>query len=188
MEALSNLQNHFLIAMPGMDDPFFHRSVTYICEHNAEGAMGLIINQPVELNVANLLEQLEIVVPEQSLMFDKQVFAGGPLARDRGFVLHSPEEEWRSSARLSDDVMITTSKDILEAMGRGDAPEKFLLTLGYAGWEAGQLEQELADNSWLTIPADPEILFNTPITERWQKATETLGFHAWQLGPGAGHA
>lgn len=112
----------------------------------------------------------------------------GPLARDRGFVLHSPDEEWRSSALISDEVMITTSKDILEAMGSGKAPDKFLLTLGYAGWDAGQLEQELADNSWLTIPADPDILFNTPISERWQKATEKLGFHAWQLGPGAGHA
>ncbi|MFC0446469.1 YqgE/AlgH family protein [Pseudidiomarina halophila] len=188
MEALTNLQNHFLIAMPNMEDPFFHRSVTYICEHNEDGAMGLVINQPVELNVAKLLEQLEIIVPEHSLMFDRQVFAGGPLARDRGFVLHSPDEEWRSSARISDEVMITTSKDILEAMGSGKAPDKFLLTLGYAGWDAGQLEQELADNSWLTIPADPDILFNTPISERWQKATEKLGFHSWQLGPGAGHA
>lgn len=188
MEALTNLQNHFLIAMPSLDDPFFQRSVTFICEHNADGAMGLVINQPVEMNVASLLQQLEIVVPEHSSMFDQQVFAGGPLARDRGFVLHAPTGDWRSSAQLSDELMITTSKDILEAMGRGDAPEKFLLTLGYAGWEAGQLEQELAENSWLTIPADPEILFNTPVNERWQKATEKLGFHSWQLGPEAGHA
>ncbi len=188
MEALTNLQNHFLIAMPDMEDPFFHRSVTYICEHNEEGAMGLVINQPIELNVAKVLEQLEIVVPEQSVMFDKPVFAGGPLARDRGFVLHGSSNDWNSSAHISDDIMITTSKDILEAMGRNQAPENFILTLGYAGWEAGQLERELADNSWLTIPADPDILFHTPSSERWQRATEKLGFHAWQLGPGAGHA
>ncbi|RUO58785.1 YqgE/AlgH family protein [Pseudidiomarina insulisalsae] len=185
---MTNLQNHFLIAMPDMEDPFFHRSVTYICEHNEDGAMGLIINNPVELNVAKVLEQLEIVVPERSVMYDKPVFAGGPLARDRGFVLHAPSAKWNSSAQLSDEVMITTSKDILEAMGRNEAPEKFILTLGYAGWESGQLEQELAENSWLTIPADADILFNTPSSERWQRATEKLGFQSWQLGPGAGHA
>lgn len=188
MEALTNLQNHFLIAMPNMEDPFFQRSVTYICEHNQDGAMGLVINHPVDLNVGKVLEQLEIVVPEQSVMFEQKVFAGGPLARDRGFVLHAPSEGWRSSAQISDDVMITTSKDILEAMGRNQAPADFLLTLGYAGWEPGQLEQELTDNSWLILPADPELLFHTPSDQVWQRATEKLGFETWQLGPEAGHA
>ncbi|HET8816720.1 MAG TPA: YqgE/AlgH family protein [Pseudidiomarina sp.] len=188
METLSSLQNHFLIAMPNLDDPFFQRSVTYICEHNEDGAMGLVVNQPVDLTVGSLLKQLEIVVPDASKTLDLPVYAGGPLARDRGFVLHAPVDHWRSSLRLSDDVMITTSKDILESMGQGTPPEKFILTLGYAGWDAGQLEQELAENSWLTIPADPDILFNTPVRERWQKAAARLGIDVWQLGPDVGHA
>src|SRR5690554_4772563 len=122
METLASLQNHFLIAMPNMDDPFFARSVTYICEHNGEGAMGLIINQPVELSVEDLLTKLEIVVPTENQQLEKPVYAGGPLARDRGFVLHSAEQQWRSSVQLSDDLVITTSKDILEDMGRGNTP------------------------------------------------------------------
>ncbi len=188
METLSSLQNHFLVAMPTMEDPFFARSVTYICEHNKDGAMGLIINQPVELSVEHLLEKLEIVVPEHITNLDRPVFAGGPLAQDRGFVLHASDKIWRSSTQVSDDISITTSKDILEALGRGDVPEDYLLTLGYAGWEAGQLEQELAENSWLTIPADSDILFNTPSNERWEKAVATLGIDLWQIGPDVGHA
>jgi len=188
MENLTSLQNHFLVAMPTMQDSFFSRTVTYICEHNADGAMGLIINQPVDLQVSDLLKQLEIVVPDNRPNLNGPVFAGGPVARDRGFVLHPPQEIWRSSQLLSDDIMITTSKDILEALGSDAAPDKFLLTLGYAGWDAGQLDQELSENSWLTIPADASILFNTPIAERWQKATEMLGIDVWQLGPDVGHA
>lgn len=188
METLSSLQNHFLIAMPSMDDPYFARTVTYICEHNNEGAMGLIINQPVELSVEDLLEKLEIVIPDETRGLDTPVYSGGPLARDRGFVLHSNDHIWRSSVKLSDDVTITTSKDILEALGQGNKPNDYLLTLGYAGWEAGQLERELAENSWLTIPADNDILFHTPSNERWQKAVKKLGIQTWQLGPDVGHA
>jgi len=188
METLESLQNHFLIAMPTMDDPFFARSVTYICEHNKDGAMGLVINQPVELSVEDLLTKLEIVVPDNNPSLQRPVYSGGPLAQDRGFVLHSPDHDWRSSIKLSDELSITTSKDILEAMGKGFPPEKFLMTLGYAGWDAGQLEEELASNSWLTIPADPDILFNTPSKERWQKAVAKLGIDLWQLGPDIGHA
>lgn len=185
---MQSLQNHFLIAMPDLDDSFFERTVTYICEHNDEGAMGLVINQPVDLSLSNLLEQIEIRAPGDSAMRDSLVYAGGPVATDRGFVLHKPQEGWRSSMQLSDDIMITTSRDILQSLGSPDAPDKFLLTLGYAGWDAGQLEQELASNSWLTIPADADILFATPSSERWQKATEKLGINLWQLAPGAGHA
>lgn len=188
METLSSLENHFLIAMPSLDDPFFARAVTYICEHNQDGAMGLVINQPVDVSVERLLQQLEIVIPAPLPGLQRPVFAGGPLARDRGFVLHVPDQGWRSSIRLSDEVMITTSKDILEAMGQGHAPEQYLLTLGYAGWEAGQLERELAENSWLVIPADADILFHTPVRERWSKATAKLGIEPWQLGPDVGHA
>lgn len=188
MTSFSSLQNHFLIAMPGLEDPFFHRTVTYVCEHNEEGAMGLIINQPVGLTVASLLEQIEIKVPQTPALEEKQVLTGGPVATDRGFVLHTPQRGWRSSLQLGDDIMITTSKDILESFGSEKAPPHFILTLGYAGWEAGQLEQEIADNSWLTIPADAELLFHTPTADRWSKAAERLGFAITQLSSEAGHA
>lgn len=185
---MQSLQNHFIIATPDMDDPAFKRTVTYICEHNEEGAMGLVINQPADVAVNHLLQQLEIVYPEQSQLVQAPVYSGGPVARDRGFVLHPPQDNWRSSLRMSDDIMVTTSRDILEALGSSAAPHQFILTLGYAGWEAGQLEQEIADNAWLTIAADANILFNTPAAERWQRATEMLGFDLAQLAPGAGHA
>ena len=142
---MQSLQNHFIIATPDMDDPAFKRTVTYICEHNEEGAMGLVINQPADVAVNHLLQQLEIVYPEQSQLLQAPVYSGGPVARDRGFVLHPPQDNWRSSLRMSDDIMVTTSRDILEALGSSAAPHQFILTLGYAGWEAGQLEQEIAD-------------------------------------------
>lgn len=185
---MKSLQNHFLIAMPDLNDSFFERSVTYICEHNEDGAMGLIVNQPVEMSLSKLLEQIEIKVPGDSALQRAPVYAGGPVGTDRGFVLHNPQDGWRSSLQLSDEIMVTTSKDILQSFGSASAPDKFLLTLGYAGWDAGQLEEELANNSWLTIPADASILFETPSSERWQKATEKLGIDVWQLAPGAGHA
>lgn len=183
-----SLANHFLIAMPGLDDPFFHHTVTYVCEHNEEGAMGLVINQPIGMTVASLLEQIDVAVTHKRNFDDEQVLTGGPVATDRGFVLHPPQEGWRSSLQLSSEIMITTSRDILEALGSDRAPHKFLLTLGYAGWEAGQLEQEIAENSWLTIPADANLMFATPTAERWGKATESLGFAIGQLSSEAGHA
>lgn len=186
--SMKSLQNHFLIAMPDLNDPFFERTVTYICEHNEGGAMGLIINQPAPLTVSKLLQQIEIQLPGESALQDAPVYAGGPVGTDRGFVLHAPQDGWRSSLQVSDEIMITTSKDILQAFGSAKAPDRFLLTLGYAGWDAGQLEEELASNSWLTIPADASILFDVPSVDRWQKATEKLGIDVWQLAPGAGHA
>ncbi|RUO19801.1 YqgE/AlgH family protein [Aliidiomarina haloalkalitolerans] len=183
-----SLQNHFLIAMPGLNDPFFHHTVTYVCEHNEEGAMGLVINQPVGLTVASLLEQIEVEVTTTRSLEDIHVLTGGPVATDRGFVLHPPQEGWRSSLQLSDEIMITTSRDILESLGSDRAPQHFLLTLGYAGWDAGQLEEEIADNSWLTIPADADLLFHTPTAQRWEKAAERLGFDINQLSSEAGHA
>ncbi|OIM98067.1 hypothetical protein BFR57_10135 [Idiomarina sp. MD25a] len=185
---MESLQNHFLIATPSMNDPLFRRSVTYICEHNEDGAMGLIINQPAELTVNSLLDKLEIVYPDSADSLKGPVYQGGPVGQERGFVIHPPQQNWRSSLKLSDEIMVTTSRDILEALGSSAAPLQFLLTLGYAGWEAGQLEQELAENAWLAIPADPEILFNTPINQRWEKATKQLGFDIWKLGPDVGHA
>lgn len=184
---MDSLQNNFLIAMPALKDPFFERSVTYICEHNKEGAMGIVINQPIGLSLDKLLEQVDIPSQNNQLK-NKQVFAGGPVHTDRGFVLHSPQSTWRSSLKLSDDIMITTSKDILYAIGTDAAPENYLIALGFAGWEEGQLEQELLDNSWLTLPADSEIIFKTPIQDRWQQAAAKLGVDIWQISSQSGRA
>lgn len=185
---MESLQNHLLIAMPSLEDPLFGRSVTYICEHNEDGAMGIVINHPLSVDVANLLEQLEIEFDAQSDAAKRKVCAGGPVQNDRGFVLHTPKAGFNSSMQLNQDLMITTSKDILEQLTTEAAPEKFILALGYAGWSAGQLEQELADNSWLVIPADNRIIFDLPHGEKWHGATAKLGIQSWQLSAQAGHA
>ena len=185
---MQNFQNHFLIAMPALDDPMFKRSVTYICEHNAEGAMGIVINHPLEIKVSDLLQQLEITFDEQSAAATAHVCAGGPVQHDRGFVLHTCKEGYGSSMRLSDELMVTTSKDILFDLTTEQAPDKFILALGYAGWTAGQLEQEIADNAWLIIPADNTIMFDLSHADKWQSATAKIGIKPWQLTNEAGHA
>lgn len=184
---MESLENQLLIAMPSLNDPFFNKSVTYICEHNDDGAMGLIINQPVNLTLNELLAQLD-EHKEQLPELAQQVLTGGPVSTDRGFVLHSPQTGWKSSLSLSEDFMITTSKDILMSLGSDKAPEKYVVTLGYAGWGPGQLEEEIKANSWLTIAADSDIIFNTPIEQRWQKATEKLGIDIAHLSSDVGHA
>lgn len=183
-----SLENHFLIAMPTLHDPFFRRTVTYICEHSAEGAMGLIINHPIDINVSELLSKIDIDTSGIAQITPNTVYSGGPVQTDRGFVLHSPQHGWNSSLRLSDDIMVTTSKDILEAIANNNSPEHYIITLGYSGWTAGQLEQELAQNSWLTIPADPVLLFNTPPHLRWERAAEKLGVDMRQMSSEVGHA
>ncbi|MCQ8878135.1 YqgE/AlgH family protein [Pseudoalteromonas shioyasakiensis] len=185
---MQSLENHFLIAMPSMQDPFFKRAVTYICEHNEDGAMGLVINQPINITVGDLLDKIEIDNDKTNQASQVAVFAGGPVKTDRGFVLHSPKPGYAASQELSSDIMITTSKDVLASLTTTQAPEQFIITLGYAGWEQGQLEQELLENSWLIIKADPDIIFNTPVEQRWEKAVETLGFDISQLSAEAGHA
>ncbi len=185
---MQSLQNHMLVAMPGLDDPLFGRSVTYICEHNDEGAMGIVLNHPLSVDVAKLLSQLDIAFDGDSDAAKARVVAGGPVQNDRGFVLHTPKAGYHSSMALNAELMITTSKDILEQLTSDEAPEKFLLALGYAGWSAGQLEQEIADNSWLVIPADNRIIFDLPHGEKWQGATAKLGIQSWQLSSEAGHA
>jgi putative transcriptional regulator len=172
--------------MPSMRDPYFERSLTYICEHNDEGAMGLVINHPVELTVNQMLEQADIDIRVNDE--NRPIFAGGPVAQDRGFVLHSPQPQWRSSMQLDDDIMVTTSRDILNALNSEQAPEKYLITLGYAGWTAGQLETELQENSWLTIPADADLLFNVPNHKKWEAAMNKLGIDPWQVSGEIGHA
>lgn len=185
-----NLQHHFLIAMPALQDPIFRRSVIYICEYNEDGAMGIIINKPLEnLQVEGILEKLKIApkarVPE--IRLDKPVMLGGPLAEDRGFILHSPPA-FSSSIRISDNTIITTSRDVLETLGTAEQPSEVLVALGYASWEKGQLEQEILDNAWLTAPADMNILFKTPISERWREAAKLIGIDIQTMPGVAGHA
>lgn len=197
---MESLENQFLIAMPSLDDSYFNKTVTYICEHNEEGAMGLIINLPVNINLSELLKQIEATEEDftSSASLDEEneltaglqqrVLSGGPISQQRGFVLHSKQKGWSSSLALSDKLMITTSKDILLALGTKEQPENYIVTLGYAGWGPGQLEEEIKANSWLTTPADIDILFNTPVEERWKKATEKLGIDLAHLSSDVGHA
>ena len=186
-----NLTNHFLVAMPGMKDPYFQNSVIYVCEHNEEGAMGLIINAPVDITVGNMLKQVK-VQPVHPRLFEasleRPVYNGGPISEDRGFILHKPKDYYESSIQMTDDLAVTTSRDILTVLGTEAEPSDYLVALGYAGWSAGQLENELVENSWLTIEATPEIIFDTPITDRWKKAVEKLGIDPSQLSSDAGHA
>lgn len=186
-----NLQHHFLIAMPALQDDYFRRSVVYVCEHNQDGAMGLVINKPLEeFTIASILEKLEIepMPRDPAIRLDKPVFAGGPLADDRGFILHTPCAGFDSSIQISDETMITTSKDVLETVGTANQPKNMLLTLGYAGWEQGQLEQEVLENAWLTVEADEIILFHTPIAERWRVSASKLGIDMRTIASQAGHA
>lgn len=186
-----NLTDHFLIAMPSMQDSHFNRSVIYICEHNEDGAMGLVINDSVGIDIKNMLEQIDVQpvhprICQQSL--SAPLLNGGPVATDRGFVLHSRKDTYQSSIEITDELAVTTSKDILTVLGTEAEPKKFIVTLGYSGWDSGQLEQELLDNSWLTAPANLEILFDTPVHVRWKKAVQLLGISVSQLSGDAGHA
>ncbi len=188
MTELKSLQNHFLIATPSLEDPYFSRSLTYICEHNADGAMGLVINQPSSMTLKQLLEQTDkdiTVAPEKA---DNAILAGGPVNQERGFVLHTHQAGWSSSLELAPGIMVTTSKDILAAISTCQGPDEALIVLGYAGWTAGQLEKEMQENAWLTIEADEDILFKTPAQDKWQAAVNKLGVDVWQLAPGVGHA
>ena len=182
-----NLTNHFLIAMPQLQDPNFHHTTTYICEHNEDGAMGLIINRPLELKLAEVLEQMNMDVEDNSL--DKvPVHYGGPVQEERGFILHQPATLWESTVIIADNLAITTSKDMLADIAGGNQPENFMVTLGYAGWGAGQLEAELADNAWLNGPADASIIFNEPVENRWRKAASAMGVDLNMLSSETGHA
>jgi len=186
-----NLTNHFLVAMPGMKDPYFQRSVIYVCEHNDEGAMGLMINAPIDVTVGKMLKQVDVESDHPQLLsdsLDKPVLKGGPVSSDRGFILHNPKDQYESSIQMTDAISVTTSRDILGVLGTEAEPNKYLVALGYAGWEPGQLEIELSENSWLTIEANPDVIFNTPIAERWKKAVQMLGINVAQLSSEIGHA
>ena len=187
----NNLTNRFLIAMPTLADPNFHHTVTYICAHNEEGAMGIVINRPLDLEFGEIIQQLKLPSPGEDQNREvqhKPIYHGGPVQENRGFVLHRPDEKWSSSIQISPDLGVTTSRDILEAIAAGEGPENSLIALGYACWDSGQLEQEFKDNAWLSAPSSADIIFNTPSKDRWASATSLLGFASHQISPEVGHA
>ena len=187
MQSQDSLCNQLLIAMPGMLDPNFSSTVTLVCEHNDEGALGIVINRPMEMKLEGLFEQLDVSDPDRSIA-DYPVLNGGPVAKERGFVLHNPGTDFESSVAVSDEVHLTLSRDVIDAMAAGDGPDKSLVALGYAGWEPGQLEAEMLANTWLTVPASPEVIFDVPFAKRWSVAAQTIGIDISKISSDAGHA
>ncbi len=191
-----NLTNHFLIAMPGLEDEIFARSVVYLCEHSERGALGLVINKPSDINLQNLFDKVELPLGRFDLS-GTPVFHGGPVQTERGFVLHeailplddsTTEPAYLSTLAIPGGLEMTTSRDVLEAMSTGAGPRRVLVSLGYAAWGRGQLESELAENSWLTVDADTTVIFDTPVEQRYERALELLGVQTWALSSVAGHA
>jgi putative transcriptional regulator len=191
-----NLTHHFLIAMPGLEDESFARSVVYLCEHSARGALGLVINKPSDINLGHLFDKVELPLGRDDLA-RTPVFQGGPVQTERGFVLHeavfasgaAPNEPvYASTMTIPGGLEMTTSKDVLEALSTGAGPKKILVSLGYSAWGEGQLESEIAENSWLTVGADLAVIFDTPVEQRYEKALSLLGLQSWMLSRDAGHA
>ncbi|MGZ5205280.1 MAG: YqgE/AlgH family protein [Caldimonas sp.] len=189
-----NLTNQFLIAMPGMGDGTFAGTVVYLCEHTEKGALGLVINKPIDITLKNLFEKVELSLDREDLA-EAPVYFGGPVQTERGFVLHEPlgagagaEGGYNSSLKIEGGLEMTTSKDVLEALSNGAGPKKVLVTLGYSGWAAGQLEDEMSNNGWINVEAEPGIIFDTPVGERYDKALSLLGIDASMLSSAAGHA
>ncbi|MDP3226872.1 MAG: YqgE/AlgH family protein [Acidovorax sp.] len=191
-----NLTHHFLIAMPGLEDESFSRSVVYLCEHSERGALGLIINKPSDITLKGLFDKVDLSLRREDLTREP-VFQGGPVQTERGFVLHEPmlmdktetdESAYASTMTIPGGLEMTTSKDVLEALSTGAGPRRVLITLGYSSWGEGQLESELAENAWLTVAADLSVIFDTPVPERYDSALALLGLKAWMLSPEAGHA
>ena len=194
--ALTNLTNHFLIAMPGLQDEVFYRSVVFVCEHSERGALGLVINKPCEIDMTQLFEKVELPLQRADLA-RAPVFFGGPVQTERGFVLHEatfskadqPKDPvYASTMVIPGGLEMTTSKDVLEAISTGAGPRKVLVSLGYAAWGEGQLESELSENSWLTVAANWDLIFEVPVAQRYDQALKLLGLEAWMLSPDAGHA
>lgn len=182
-----NLTHHFLIAMPNMQEGVFAGTLTYICEHNENGALGIVVNRQISLTLGEMFDQVKIPLHQPKL--DKAlVHFGGPVQTERGFVLHDTPGNWESSLRINDKLALTTSRDILEAMAEGEGPRNMLVTLGYAGWDQGQLEHEITENIWLTVPASERILFDLPAEERLSAAMTLLGVDYATLVEDAGHA
>jgi putative transcriptional regulator len=187
VETPETLANQFLIALPALADSPFAKTVTLICQHDADGAMGVVVNRPAEYTLGDVFEQMGIASEDDALRA-QTVLAGGPVHPERGFVLHDGKGEWDSSLEIAEGLSVTTSRDILEAMARGEGPQHVAVALGCAGWGAGQLEHELVDNSWLTAPADGEILFALPLQQRWQAAAARIGVDMARMADYSGHA
>ena len=187
MESTDSMTNQLLIAMPGMADPNFSSTVTLICEHNDEGALGIVINRPLTLKLGGLFEQLELNDADPGAA-DNPVLLGGPVGPERGFVLHDSTHSYENSLAVSSEINLTLSRDVIDAMAEGGGPERSLVALGYAGWEPGQLENEMLANSWLNVPASTAIVFDMPFADRWAAAAKVLGIDISQLSPDAGHA
>ena len=188
----TNFTNHFLIAMPGLEDEGFSKSVVYMCEHTERGALGLVINKPSDINLKKLFDKVELPL-DRSDLADALVFQGGPVQTERGFVLHESmmpglETVYASTMSIPGGLEMTTSKDVLEALSSGNGPKKVFVSLGYSAWGEGQLESEISDNSWLTVAADIAVIFDTPVEERYAKAMSLLGLESWMLSPDVGHA
>ena len=191
-----DLTHHFLIAMPGLDDEMFSKSVVFLCEHSERGALGLIINKPADMPLTALFDKIDLTLQRVDLL-EQPVFQGGPVQTERGFVLHEPvitggpeagESLYASTMTIPGGLEMTTSRDVLEALSMGSGPKRVLVTLGYAAWGEGQLETELGENSWLTTPADHAIIFDTPVDQRYDRALGLLGLQSWMISQQVGHA
>lgn len=183
----ASLTNHLLIAMPSLTDPNFSQTVALICEHTEKGALGIVLNKPLPMRLSDVLSQMKLE-PSSESIGSQPVLRGGPVNTDRGFVLHRPGGQWDHTHKVSDDIQVTTSRDVLAAMARGEGPSDAFIALGYAGWESGQLEREIRDNAWLSMPVDARVVFELPYEERWVAAWRLLGIDPEQLSPVAGHA
>lgn len=184
---VGSLTNHLLIAMPRLNDPNFAQTVALICEHTDKGALGIVLNKPLPMKLSDVLSQMKLE-PKSEQIGEMPVLRGGPVHTDRGFVLHRPGGEWDHTHKVSDTIQVTTSRDVLAAMARGEGPSDAFIALGYAGWESGQLERELKENAWASMPVDARVVFELPFEERWAGAWRLMGVDVDRLSPEAGHA
>jgi putative transcriptional regulator len=184
---LNSLANNLLVAMPSLADGHFAQSVTLVCEHSDKGALGIVLNKPLEMKLGDVLAQMKLDASEPKTA-ELPVLRGGPVHTDRGFVLHRPGGAWDSTHKISEQVQVTTSRDVLAAIARGEGPRDAFIALGYAGWEPGQLEQEILDNAWLSLPVNEQLIFEVPFEQRWQAAWQMLGVHSSRVSLVAGHA
>ena len=188
MNSIEHLAHQFLIAMPNLQDPTFHQTVMYICQHDASGAIGIIINRPMQsVKLKEIFEQIGIT-SNNTVANELPVLFGGPVQQERGFILHTTQGEWNSSLELADRISVTTSKDILEAIANDKGPEQVIIALGYAGWSAGQLENEIKENTWILAPVNKDIIFDLPFSERWQAAAALIGVDIRSISDATGHA
>lgn len=189
IDSPSYLENQFLIAMPQMEDSYFANTVTYLWKHNDDGALGIVINKPLQACIADIFAELEIECSiDEGPFREEAVLAGGPVERDKGFIIHDAGNNWESSVSITETISICTSKSILEDIASGNGPENYLIALGCAGWDAGQLEHEIGTNAWLTVPADPALIFSSDYENKTQRAASLLGVDLQQLAPAAGHS